>query len=235
MMVYASTPRSLSWLIFIVTIINIFISTSYALVARDTVQQPPPLMPFDPYHLNTAGTPLQWALPLPDSQEDLKALYQSHGLVSCYNKGMDAGRGVIIQAINYFCYRLKREARGLSGCPPKDEEGFEQMPTWPLTGFRQRNLNYDHAYMHDRILISLDIKEGCEWLFDENECGRYLRLPVDLCNQNTADHKNGGTAEGRIGYDDKTCLVWRVDPQLGWSEDGWDGCERDDRCHGRLG
>lgn len=65
------------------------------------------------------------------------------------------------------------------------------------------------------IVISLEVMDGCEWGFDEGECGRYLRMPVDLCDTDSEIHKKGGTVVGRTSYggekEGKTCLLWRVD------------------------
>lgn len=80
------------------------------------------------------------------------------------------------------------------------------MPTWPLVGYRQHQFNFvdmGFVFPYTHVLVSLEVKEGCEWRFDEQECNKYLRIPVDECQRDTGEQfKKGGTVQGRTGYGD---------------------------------
>ena len=81
---------------------------------------------------------------------------------------------------------------------------------FPLIGFRQHVFNSwdrnpfpifrDIDWWH--ITLSLEVKEGCEWVYDERECNSYLRIPVDQCQRDDVNYKKGGTCVGRTGYKD---------------------------------
>ncbi|EGO54992.1 hypothetical protein NEUTE1DRAFT_111574 [Neurospora tetrasperma FGSC 2508] len=154
--------------------------------------------------IEPSHTPLLRAAPLPD---DLVALDRDNHLVSCYKFGWWSERRKFIRSITDFCHALDGESMSPVGT------------RHPLTGFHQHQWNWmDRGFeliVEVHIVISLEVMEGCEWVFDEGECGRYLRMPVDLCDTDSEHHKKGGTVVGRTSYggekEGKTCLLWRVD------------------------
>lgn len=57
------------------------------------------------------------------------------------------------------------------------------------------------------IVVALDIKPSCEWLYTYSECRKYLAVPEDGCDCDGADHKYGGVVENN-------CLTARIDPNI---------------------
>jgi hypothetical protein len=55
------------------------------------------------------------------------------------------------------------------------------------------------------IVLKLEVQAGCEWLYNYNQCSKYLHVPVDSCNCGGTDDKQGGTVKNN-------CLYWRVGP-----------------------
>lgn len=58
-----------------------------------------------------------------------------------------------------------------------------------------------------KITISLEIKENCEWVWNLNECKKYLSVPTDSCNCGGVDGKQGGVVSNN-------CYSWRIDPNV---------------------
>lgn len=57
------------------------------------------------------------------------------------------------------------------------------------------------------ITLSLQINEGCTWVWDYNECLKYFSVPTDSCNCNGVNGKQGGTVTN-------DCYTWRIDPNV---------------------
>jgi hypothetical protein len=55
------------------------------------------------------------------------------------------------------------------------------------------------------ILNSIEVKPGCEWQFDMDECVRSMKVTVDSCNCKGTNYKQGGVMENN-------CLKWRMNP-----------------------
>ncbi|KAK3897082.1 exo-beta-D-glucanase [Staphylotrichum tortipilum] len=56
------------------------------------------------------------------------------------------------------------------------------------------------------IHFRFEVKKGCAWTFDLDECLRYLKTPVDSCDC--------GGEQG--GYGENDCLRWMFDPNKSW-------------------
>lgn len=57
------------------------------------------------------------------------------------------------------------------------------------------------------IYTSIEIKDGCEWVVDRNECGLELRKIVDRCDTDGEDRKQGGKMQNN-------CIKWKIDPEM---------------------
>ena len=60
-----------------------------------------------------------------------------------------------------------------------------------------------------KTLVSLDVKPRCQWRWDYGECRHYLGVPVDSCNCDGVDGKQGGGVSN-------DCYIWRIDPNTAW-------------------
>ncbi|KAK1779622.1 hypothetical protein QBC45DRAFT_450798 [Copromyces sp. CBS 386.78] len=82
----------------------------------------------------------------------------------------------------------------------------------PLVGYRQHQFNFvDMGFVlpYTHVLVSLEIKSGCEWPFSQQECNAYLRIPVDQCQRGSGEQfKKGGTVQGRTGGRDGRNRDW---------------------------
>ncbi|KAF1817732.1 glycoside hydrolase family 55 protein [Dissoconium aciculare CBS 342.82] len=72
------------------------------------------------------------------------------------------------------------------------------------TAFAKKNPNGASI----RIEFNFEVLAGCAWKFDMEQCRKYFRVPIDSCNCNGFDGKQGGVARNN-------CLAWRVDPNTG--------------------
>ncbi|KAK3938877.1 hypothetical protein QBC46DRAFT_389339 [Diplogelasinospora grovesii] len=58
-----------------------------------------------------------------------------------------------------------------------------------------------------RIKVDLwfTINKGCTWDVSDDDCHRYLKVPVNSCNCGSVDAKQGGIVKNN-------CVRWRIDP-----------------------
>ncbi|KAK3898661.1 hypothetical protein C8A05DRAFT_37745 [Staphylotrichum tortipilum] len=61
----------------------------------------------------------------------------------------------------------------------------------------------------EEIHWTFEVKEGCAWTFDFDECLRYLKTSVDSCDCSGENSKRGG-------YGENNCLSWMFDPNKTW-------------------
>ncbi|KAF9531295.1 hypothetical protein CPB83DRAFT_919174 [Crepidotus variabilis] len=102
-------------------------------------------------------------------------------VTTCYNIGTAMDRAPAISTIDDFCTRA-------IGQTLKDGSSFE---------FR-----YDYGTV--TALLSAQAINGCTFTIDGN-CNRLLRVPLDGCNTNGENGKQGG-------YVTDICGQWRFDP-----------------------
>lgn len=57
------------------------------------------------------------------------------------------------------------------------------------------------------IKVRFEIKPGCDWPYSYDECRQYLKVPVDGCNCDGVNDKQGGIVENN-------CYKWKIDPNL---------------------
>ncbi|KAK3485196.1 uncharacterized protein B0T23DRAFT_436111 [Neurospora hispaniola] len=166
------------------------------------------------------------AAPLPD---DPFPLFHNddNKLLKCYPMGWWDKRWKFIESIENFCHAMDRESLSWSYGSGPDGHPNDVPRRIPLTGFRQHSYNWEdqlRLIVNSHYEISLDVKPGCEWEFDAHECGRYLRIPVDMCEMGTENEKKGGVVQARTGYGDLDVhknewtgaweSVWKGDEEL---------------------
>ncbi|KAF7307902.1 Glycoside hydrolase family 55 protein [Mycena kentingensis (nom. inval.)] len=101
--------------------------------------------------------------------------------VQCYNTGTKADRASIVSYIDDFCFDLKGRT---------------------VNNGRVFTTRYNSGTF--TVLISGAAINGCSFVVDNN-CARLLRLPVDSCNTDGVNDKQGGVVTD-------SCGQWRVDP-----------------------
>ncbi|KAK5994507.1 Killer toxin subunits alpha/beta-like protein [Cladobotryum mycophilum] len=113
--------------------------------------------------------------------------------VHCYGDdlfyaGPTLHRAKAIQVITHFCASIKDATLG----PGEYREWTED-----FGGSRG---------IHNKgsMASSIEIKNGCEWVVDEAECGVELRKPIDRCDTKGENNKSGWTLENN-------CIRWRMD------------------------
>lgn len=106
--------------------------------------------------------------------------------VSCYGFGASMDRSVLVSAIDAFCGAVIGKY-----FPPGHVEYRE------------------YIWSSYKIIIEAKAEGGCSFTVDNN-CSRLLRMPVDMCNTNGVNGKQGGYV-----YEVPTCGWWRIDPQQG--------------------
>lgn len=74
---------------------------------------------------------------------------------------------------------------------------------------RYENNEYDQDWFeHLWVYMKFEVRPGCEWTYNFDECQRYMHVPVDACNCGGVNGKQGGSVSNN-------CLYWRVDPNQG--------------------
>lgn len=127
----------------------------------------------------SSPTPIPVAIPIPSPAENT---------VQCYNSGAKADHVQGDNAINSMCGQL--EQVGVLGSGFYHEFGA----SFPV--------NNNQAI---RIDMSVEVLDGCEWIFDSAECRRYLDVPLDSCDCAKVDGKRGGVVKNN-------CIIWKFDP-----------------------
>jgi hypothetical protein len=112
--------------------------------------------------------------------------------LDCYNSGQKETNAKMAAAADSFCsYNLAPIASTSSVFGP----GFTQ--------FAKKN-----PPGSNRIDLSVEVYSGCSWTFDMDQCKKYLRGPIDGCNCDGKDGKQGGVVKN-------SCIGWRIDPNTG--------------------
>ncbi|KAF1814690.1 hypothetical protein P152DRAFT_512062 [Eremomyces bilateralis CBS 781.70] len=114
----------------------------------------------------------------------------STNTVNCYNRGQWTRRSALIDGIAYFCDRFLGY-----GILPEGKFVEENI----LMGFSGNDI-FDVV-----VTFSVEVKSGCQWVYDVIDCRKYLEVAVDSCDCDGTKHKQGGVVENN-------CLKWRLDP-----------------------
>ncbi|KAH9209807.1 pectate lyase superfamily protein-domain-containing protein [Leptodontidium sp. 2 PMI_412] len=110
--------------------------------------------------------------------------------VSCYNSGENT-EGIRMQnAAKSFCNQMQYD---------DFKENYMHQSDQPF--------DYNGGIGTVTIHLSLEIKAGCTWVWDLNECLKYLSVPTDSCNCNGVNGKQGGVVTN-------DCYTWRIDPNI---------------------
>lgn len=115
--------------------------------------------------------------------------------IDCYNSGQKTEHVRIDNTIEDFCNSLGQSGDVLSG--PYFNTYDYVLPNWG---------GGTSVY----IVTSLTINTDCQWTWDVKICKRYLEVPVDSCNCNGVNVKQGGTVSN-------DCYALRVDPNTNWN------------------
>lgn len=110
--------------------------------------------------------------------------------VQCYNSG-ETTEDVRMQAASEsFCGIIEKDVMG---------PGYFKSQNFPFA--------YNGGLGTVTITISLQVKPGCSFEFNQNLCQHYLSVPADSCNCAGVNGKQGGIISNN-------CYNWRVDPNL---------------------
>ncbi|KEZ41672.1 Uncharacterized protein SAPIO_CDS6833 [Scedosporium apiospermum] len=106
-----------------------------------------------------------------------------------------ATNGQLSAASNSFCRSLGDEGVVLRVPAGRSSQVISRNYEPPANG--QWPINID---------VSLEIRNGCEFTVNYNQCMRYLKVPIDSCDCGGINGKQGGWVANR-------CYTWRIDPQ----------------------
>ncbi|KAK4103745.1 glycoside hydrolase family 55 protein [Parathielavia hyrcaniae] len=118
--------------------------------------------------------------------------------VHCFNSGQKMSNIRLQNGRNSACDHLAMHA-GVSG---RKREGGELQGPFMV----DNTLRFGGR---EEIHWTFEVKEGCAWTFDFDECLLYLKTPVDSCNCGGENDKQGG-------YGSNDCLSWMFDPNTSW-------------------
>ncbi|KAH6649971.1 pectate lyase superfamily protein-domain-containing protein [Chaetomium tenue] len=118
--------------------------------------------------------------------------------IHCFNSGQKMSNIRLQNGRNSACNNLAMQA-GVSGRKRgtgEIEGPFLVDSRLPFSG-------------SEEIHWTFEVKEGCVWTFDFDECLHYLKTPVDSCDCGGENGKQGG-------YGSNNCLSWMFDPNKSW-------------------
>jgi len=101
------------------------------------------------------------------------------------------------------CNNIEFQAQVQSGNRKRQSGGVELKG-----GFKYQDTLQQDGGLQE-ILITFEVFPGCAWTFNMDECLKYLATPVDSCNCERENNKNGGWGKNN-------CLGWLVDPNHTW-------------------
>ncbi|KAK4203018.1 pectate lyase superfamily protein-domain-containing protein [Triangularia verruculosa] len=114
----------------------------------------------------------------------------------CYDKGQKANNAQMANTARSFCRGLGNEGSVIRN-PVGSGRNVVVARNFDLPANGGWAINID---------AELLVKPGCEFIVNYSQCERYMKGPIDSCNCEGADGKQGGHLENR-------CYRWRLDPQ----------------------
>lgn len=120
--------------------------------------------------------------------------HPTKNVVSCRKKGRSTSHKRIDEAIAMFC-------KNVQGIAAFDRPGFEFSD--------QKDSHASNEVGGTRIMMKLEVLDGCYWPYNADECARYLRVPTDSCYCGGKNGKHGGTVEN-------DCLKWDMNVTKYW-------------------
>jgi hypothetical protein len=118
--------------------------------------------------------------------------------VSCYDSGETTENARMQNAAASFCNEIRPASSDLVIGPNY------------FSGTKPFDFPYNGGVGFVRILISLEVKDDCEWTWNLAECERYLGVPTNSCNCGGVNGKQGGSVSNN-------CYSWRIDPNRAFS------------------
>ncbi|KAK5659440.1 hypothetical protein OQA88_641 [Cercophora sp. LCS_1] len=122
--------------------------------------------------------------------------------VHCFKSGQTMSNERLQNGRRSACNNIRARAQAESG-GRKRQEGVELKG-----GFKYEN-TFHQSGGQEEIHITFEVFNGCAWTFNMDECLRYLSTPVDSCNCERENAKQGGWGKNN-------CLGWMVDPNHSW-------------------
>ncbi|KAH6845713.1 pectate lyase superfamily protein-domain-containing protein [Chaetomium sp. MPI-CAGE-AT-0009] len=139
--------------------------------------------------------------PTPDPTPILDRADPNKNTVQCFNSGQQMSNIRLQNGRNSACSIIGSHAGVVSGSKKKRADSKLQGPFMvegrlPFSG-------------NEEIHWIFEVKEGCAWTYDLDECLRYLKTPVDSCDCGGENGKQGG-------YGANNCVSWMFDPNHTW-------------------
>ncbi|KAJ4252300.1 hypothetical protein NW762_010897 [Fusarium torreyae] len=109
---------------------------------------------------------------------------------NCYNSGQKANHGSIQAAAESFCRDVVADT--------------VQGPVW--SNYKLEEKKQPSRGYHFKL--TFQVKDGCIWNANYDDCMRYMKVPIDSCNCGGENGKQGG-------YVENNCIMAKVDPNSG--------------------
>ena len=122
--------------------------------------------------------------------------------VHCFNRGEPMSNERLQNGRRSACNQIQAQAQAGSGSRKRQSGGELK------GGYKYENTFHQNGGKEE-ILITFEVFPGCAWTFSMDECLKYLATPVDSCNCNRLDDKQGGWGKNN-------CVGWMVDPNYTW-------------------
>lgn len=158
---------------------------------------------YDPATSTTRTATRTSAAPTPTASPSQRA-DPNRNEVHCFGTGERMSNVRLQNGRRSACNNIERYAQQQSGNLKRQSGGME------LTGgFKYQDTFHQSAQSAQEIYITFEVFPGCAWTFNMAECLHYLATPVDSCNCERENDKNGGWGRNN-------CLGWLVDPNHTW-------------------
>lgn len=127
----------------------------------------------------------------------------SRNEMHCFGSGEPMSNARLQYGRRTACSNIEFQAQVQSGNRKRQSGGVELKG-----GFKYQDTLQQNGGLQE-ILITFEVFPGCAWTFNMDECLKYLATPVDSCNCERENNKNGGWGKNN-------CLGWLVDPNHTW-------------------
>ena len=133
--------------------------------------------------------------------------------VKCYNGGQRTEHDGIDNTDRSFCNQIRpagsasRRRSLISTLDKRDDSTVLEGGYFYEFEFELPTKRGDWTMVN--IVIWQTVMEGCEWIWDFDECMNYLNMPVDSCNCGGVNGKQGGVVPN-------ICYTWRIGPNTRW-------------------
>lgn len=129
----------------------------------------------------------------PPTHSPMAHPHPSQNKLTCFKSGVGATHYAMDQGNGRACSDLKAIAEWWGDRPMDTEYNYKKtFYVYPYES-RKRQSDQPTSPSDYAITYAFTLLKKCDWLYNEDDCLAYLKLPVDACNCEGVDNKQGGT------------------------------------------